>query len=275
MVLERNILVAFNGHRGAYADEVASILSPKAVSVGCASIEEVFQQVADRNAKYGVVPIENCIAGAVKDNHDLLFYYNINHGIKICKEVYYRINHCLLANKNATVRTVKRVYAHPQAFAQCIDFLKAHSYKQTQRNDNGTAAAFVHLRGRKDEAAIAGKTAAQLYRLNVLEEHIANCEYNMTRFLIIGRSNKPPKNGKVSVAFTCRHKPGGLHACINELRSINMTMIGSRPTGEKLGKYRFYIDLEGNTQDIYCALKKMKKHTASMACLGAYRTQAL
>ena len=271
MGLDKKVLVAFNGMRGAYAEQACKATRQDAITVPCSSVEEVFEKVANRSAAYGVVPIENCIAGSVSENYDLLLKYCTEQNVRIVREICLRITHCLLASPRATLQSIKRVYAHPQALAQCRPFLDVRNYLPIPMNDNGSAAAMVGLHGRIDEAAIAGIDAARNYRLNILGKDIAARNYNATRFLIIGKKqNEKIDSGKFSIAFRCAHKPGALHACLATLKKMNLTSIASRPT-QDFGMYRFFVDFEGHHANK--SIQNLQRKAEELCILGKYYTQ--
>lgn len=275
MSLDKKVLVAFNGMRGAYAEQVCTSISRNTVAVPCGSVEEVFGRVAGGNVKYGVIPIENCIGGCINDNYDLLLKYHEQYNASICQEVCFRIRHLLLAHPCATIESIRKVYAHPQALSQCRQFLQTRNYAPINVNDNGTAAALVSAHGRKDEAAIAGETAARIYRLNILARDIVAKNYNETRFLIIGINKKTSKPGKFSIAFRCMHNPGALYRCLGALKETNLTSIISRPIEQEFVTYRFFADFEARERNAFRAIEKLKKLASEVSVLGAYRTQAL
>lgn len=261
---------AFQGEPGAYS-EMALKQDFDVKTIACKTFDDVFDAV-EKDADIGIVPIENSLAGSVAEVYDLLLERKVN----IVAETYLKIQHCLIAKKGVRFQDIRRVYSHPQALAQCKDYIKKHGLASKPDYDTAGAAKDVLERGQGDEAAIASSLAAEQNGMIILEKDIASRRTNLTRFLIISKYDELKKgdNYKTSLVFEVAHKPGSLYSCLNAFaeQDVNLTKLESRPNLDKAFSYRFYLDFEGTPQDenIARALKEFQKHVQMIRILGSY-----
>ena len=268
----KHLKVAFQGEIGAYSEiAVYKHFTSDAQTIPCKSFSDVFKSVEAGNVDYGVVPIENSIEGSVNQVYDLFLEYDL----KVCGEIILKIEHCLLANRNADLNSIKVVYSHPQALAQCSNFLERLGYEIIPTYDTAGGAKIVKERGTNGVAAIASERAAEIYGMKILARDISNTPDNCTRFLVISTEDSPPTgNDKTSIIFSLKHVPGSLYKALEEfaLREINLTKIESRPTKRRPWEYNFYLDFEGHRNDPKCmeALKGLEKKATFIKILGSY-----
>jgi len=268
----KHLKVAFQGEIGAYSEiAVYKHFTLDVQTIPCKSFSDVFKSVEAGNVDYGVVPIENSIEGSVNQVYDLFLEYDL----KVCGEIILKIEHCLLANQNANLDSIKVVYSHPQALAQCSDFLERLGCEIIPTYDTAGGAKIVKERGTNDVAAIASERAAEIYGMKILARDISNTPDNYTRFLVISMEDLPPTgNDKTSIIFSLKHVPGSLYKALEEfaLREINLTKIESRPTKHRPWEYNFYLDFEGHRNDPKCmeALKGLEKKATFIKILGSY-----
>ena len=182
----------------------------------------------------------------------------------------------LLGVPGAKLSDIKTVYSHAQALAQSSDFLSAHKeWKQIAVLNTAVAAKKVMEEQDPSQAAVASRTAGELYGMEVLAEEINNVKGNTTRFLILGKEPVYAKKaGKISVAFEIPHKSGSLYNILGNFifNNVNMMMIESRPIPEKSFEYRFFVDFEGNLSDagVRNALTGIAAEASVMRILGNY-----
>lgn len=191
-------------------------------------------------------PIENSTAGFVITNYDLLSRYD-NY---IVGEIYVPVDHVLLGVPGASVSDVKTVYSHNQALMQCSEYLDSHGdWNQVSVLNTAAAAKKVMEEGDKTQAAVASRTAGELYGLAELKTSISNERGNTTRFLVLSREPVYEKKAsKVTVTFEVPHVSGSLYKILGNFifNGVNMRMIESRPIPDKPFEYRFFVDIEGN-----------------------------
>lgn len=234
------------------------------------SMEDVFMEVEKGNCDYGVVPVENSTQGTVNYTLDLLY----NSPLEVCGEIFLRISHNLVSIRNHK-EGIKRVYSHPQAGAQCREWLRKNLPDINLVDVTSTASAAKLAAGDHESAAIANEFAAILYNLKVLEKGIEDHSENVTRFLIMGKKS-PPKTGfdKTSLLFSADDRPGALYQVLKPIaeRGINLSKIESRPMKTEPWKYVFFMDMEGHIQDdtINEAVEELKGKCSFLKYLGSY-----
>ena len=248
---QSRVRCAFCGKRGAYAEQaIAQYFDGDAEAVSVDSFREIFQSVVDGKTDFGMVPIENCLAGSVYENYDNLVQFD---DVAIAGALTLRIQHALLGVKGSSIEDIKQVYSHPQGLAQSHKFLGEHKdWKQVETISTATAAKMVGELGKKENAAIASIVNAGLYGLDVLKEDIEDNAANYTRFVIIASNNvaKKPliaeKPNTASFVFSVANKPGALYNCLGifQNRGLNLTRLESRPIAGKPWKYWFYADAQ-------------------------------
>ncbi|MDX2065826.1 MAG: prephenate dehydratase [Fimbriimonadaceae bacterium] len=233
-------------------------------------IPDVFQAVEHGNADYGVVPIENSVAGIVPETLDQFPQTNV----KICAEIYVPIHHHL-ASRAASLGEIERVYAFGQPYQQCKRWLKTHLPGAEVIEAAPTARAAQRALEDPQSAAICNRLAAEVTGLPILVEHIQDNPSNRTRFIVLGY-NEPSKTGadKTSVMFNVRNRPGELVKALSALESngVNLTMIESRPAQRATFEYMFYVDCDGHRHDsaMQRSLDALRELALETVVLGSY-----
>jgi prephenate dehydratase len=242
------------------------------------TIERTLKAVAQQKSQLAVVPIENSIGGSVPISLDTLWQLD---GLKIQQAMVLPIAHALIS-RGESLSTLKTVYSHAQALAQCQVWLEANLPYATLIATNSTAEALQHLEIDRTSAAIASQRAAQLYDLPILAHPINDHPDNCTRFWVMSSQTldlgivPSGRDRYVSLAFSLpKNAPGALLDPLQVLarRRINLSRIESRPTKRLLGEYLFFIDFEAgddrsNWED---TLEELKKHTEVLKIFGHYR----
>ena len=266
--------VAFQGERGAFS-EIAAInfFGPSIEPVLCKTFGEIFQKINNREAEYGILPIENSQTGGINEAHDLLLHQKLF----AIGEVKLKVEHCLITKEEIDFKLIKKVYSHPQALAQCEGFLSKNLPHCQIIPVYDTAGSVRMIKGleKNNVAAIASKWAGELYGLKIIREGIQDNRHNYTRFLVLSSEiSSDSKSNKTSIIFAVVSKPGALYKCLKEfaLRDINLTRLESRPSKQKPWEYIFYTDFEKGLfeQSAQEALEKLKKHTTFVKVTGTY-----
>jgi chorismate mutase/prephenate dehydratase len=234
------------------------------------SIDDVFLSVEHGDADYGVVPVENSVAGVVPQTLDMFPQTNV----KICAEIYIPIHHHLVSVAPDLV-AVQRVYAGPQPEQQCKRWLRANLPNAEIVETMPTSKAAERAMGDPGGAAICNKMAAETLGIPMLVEHIEDNPHNRTRFIVVGY-NEPAKTGrdKTSLMFNLRNRPGELYRALGafDAEGVNLMMIESRPAQRATFEYIFYADCEGHRTDpkLVAALEKLKGYALETVILGSY-----
>jgi chorismate mutase / prephenate dehydratase len=234
------------------------------------SISDVFFAVENGKADYGVVPVENSVAGVVPETLDMFPQTNV----KICSETYIPISHQLVSIASS-IDQIKRVYAGPQPAAQCKRWLRMNLPSAEIIEIVPTSRAAQEALNDPQSAAIANKLGAETVGIPILQENIADNPTNRTRFLVIGY-NEPMKTGrdKTSVMFNLRNRPGELYRALEAFyeHGVNLMMIESRPAPRASFEYIFYADCSGHRTDEHfvSAMVKLKAQALETTILGSY-----
>ncbi len=235
------------------------------------SISEVFAEVEKGRADYGVVPIENSTEGAVSHTLDMF----VESDLKICSEILLEISHNLLSL--SPINKIEKIYSNPQVFGQCRMWLESNLPKVELIEVSSTTKAAELASKDKTAAAIASSLAAEHYGLKIIARSIEDSLHNVTRFLIIGRTEAlPTKNDKTSVMFSIKDKVGALHDMLVPFKKygINLTKIESRPSKRKVWEYYFFVDMNGHhcQPGVSKALNELEKNCSYLKILGSYPT---
>ncbi len=274
-------MIAYQGEPGAYSEIAALRIGvPKPYE----SFEEVFAAVVNRKVEYAVIPIENSLGGSIHQNYDLL----LQHPVTIVAETFVKVEHCLLGIPGSSTELARKVLSHPQALAQCRNFFATHKWLKAEVAYD-TAGSAKLIAAEKDPAmlAIASKRAGNLYGLEILQENLADEEWNITRFFSIAHAEHPEPRllpelikkmdrslYKTSIAFTLPNEQGSLFKALATfaMRNIDLTKIESRPFRKKAFDYLFYIDFIGHQSDpnIHNALNHLSEFATTVNLLGSY-----
>lgn len=247
------------------------IMEPEARLVPCRTLAEAFSRVETGEADAGVVPVENSLAGTVGETYDLL----LTHKLVVTGEKVTPISHYLMALPGVSMPSVKKVISHPQALAQCSDFLSQLGVECVPFYDTAGAARFIKESGATDTAAIASRRAAEIYGLQLLAGEIQSRRDNFTRFYRIEREPRGPgaRNRSVFVV-SLPHHPGSLFMALSSFacRGINLTKIESRPIKKDPWQYVFFLEFEGHVNDwpVKSALDELKAKSGMLRILGSF-----
>jgi chorismate mutase/prephenate dehydratase len=270
---EEPLKIAFLGPEGTFTQTaVHKHFGHSVRALPLASIDEVFHEVEAGQADFGVVPIENSTEGSV--NHTLDRF--LSSPLKICGEVELRIHQCLMGRVES-LDQIRRVCTHPQSLAQCRQWLNEHLPDVERIPVSSNAEGARRARDETGTAAIAGRTAAEVYGLTLLATEIEDRPDNTTRFFVVGRrlfgaSGRDRTTLLVSTGKT--EAPGALYRLLEPLaqNAVSMTRIESRPSQRGKWDYVFFIDIEGHFDDppVATALAGLKSSASLYRVLGSY-----
>lgn len=240
------------------------------------TFEELFQAANSSQLDFAMVPIENALTGSIHVNYDHLLNYD---KLAIVGEIKVRVKHNLVANAGVELEDIEQVYSHPQAAAQCDDFLSSHpGWQVVNMYDTAGSADYIVKNSLMHAAAISSLAAAQRLGLKVLAEGIESNPRNFTRFIVVRRKDKSIPNqeaDKVSIVFETADSPGALYTALEcfSKHSINLCKLESRPISGKPWEYMFYLDLviPEDPSKLDEALKALKQKTPYLRELGRYK----
>jgi chorismate mutase / prephenate dehydratase len=270
--LEDDMIIAYLGPEGTWTHQAAIKKFGHSVQyLPQPNFSDVFDQVARRQASYGVVPIENSTEGAVSHTLDLF----VDSPLHICAQILLRIENCLIS---AIPRNqIKTLYSHPQVFGQCRNWILKNFPEADLVEVSSTtkAATLAKEKSHEGAAALSGSLAAEIHNLDILETAIQDRATNTTRFLVIGEKTCPATgNDRTSILFAINDQPGALVRALKSFEDlqINLSKIESRPSKRKDWEYIFHVDLSGHCDDtnVSKALSELANHCSMVKILGSY-----
>jgi prephenate dehydratase len=267
--------IAIQGIKGSFHHQVAQDYYYQNVEVDeCLSFEELVESLLSGKSDQAVMAIENSIAGPIIPNYALIDKNNLH----IIGEHYLDIHQNFMALKGQKMEDILEVHSHPMALLQCMEFLKKYpNIKLVEDKDTAETARRIHQNQLKGIAAIASKTASEMYDLEILAPEIQTINNNMTRFVIINKAdNFVSKNdiNRASIKFELDHKRGSLAAVLNVMSDckLNLTKIQSLPKIETPWKYSFFVDVTFEKYDDYAKAKSLLAIMAEyFKVLGEYK----
>jgi chorismate mutase/prephenate dehydratase len=271
LALQEPLKIAYMGPEGTFSHAAArSFFGLAATYTETTTIEGVFDAVARREAKHGVVPIENSSEGSVDHALDAL----VDGELLIRAELELEVAQCLLTRAGG-LASVERVYSHPQALGQCRVWLAKNLAGAQLVQSPSTAAAVREAVADSRAAAVASRLASDLYGVPVLRERIQDHAENVTRFVMLSTEDSPRTgHDKTTLAFSLRDGRGALLRVLGvfDEEGINLTRIESRPSREKPWDYVFLADLEGHRHDenVARAAARLADKCPMVKHLGSY-----
>ena len=275
LALESPVRVAYLGPAGTFSEQAALQFFGSSIEhVPCASIDEVFRSAASGSAGYGVVPVENSTEGVVSRSLDLF----LNSPLHIIGETSLMVQHNLL-RLHDSMEGIEAVYAHPQALAQCQDWLTTHLPNAARHAASSNAEGARLASTNPAWAGIASERAGAQFGLHTPAHGIQDDAFNRTRFAVVCLPQTlpaPPASGKdcISLVVSVTNRPGAVHDILVPLKDhgVSMTRFESRPARSGQWEYYFYIDLQGHPSQphVNAALAELQKLCAFYKVLGTY-----
>ena len=277
----RTKAIAFQGERGAFSEEAArKLVGDSAEMLPCGRFEDLFRHVREGRAAGAVVPIENTLAGSVHENYDHL----VNYELPIVAETSVRIVHNLMALPGVKFSAIKRVFSHPVALNQCLDFFAANpQIERIPHYDTAGSVKMLTEEGLTDAGAIASRVAAEIYGARILRKSIESDRQNFTRFFLLRTPAYARRHPivaakgapwKTSLVFSTRNVPGALFRALSAfaLRDLNLLKIESRPLRGKPWEYLFYVDFleRADSRVARNALSHLRELADFLRVLGCY-----
>lgn len=271
--------LGYLGPEGTYSHNVALILKkhkPQLLLEWFNNIAQMAVMVRDSLLDYALLPIENSIDGAVNATLDVLSTLK---GIYIHEEYVYPIEANIMSIEGVKLDNIKEIFSHPQPVGQCREYINKNlrdaKINYTFSSTAGVAKVKEEGTTENGYAAIGTLEAAEAYGLKIIDRSIQDNSSNETRFILLGREeNKGPENTKTSLIFSTEDKPGSLFKVLQilDLFDVNMKRIESRPSKISLGKYVFFVDIEGDSREHNNseALRLLKLKTSFCSFLGSY-----
>lgn len=265
--------VVYFGEKGAFTEQaMLEYFGEKITSFNKTTFKDVMETVANSEALFGVLPIENTSTGSISDIYDLMVDYDIT----IVAEHVVKVEQSLLGLPGATIDDLETVYSHPQGLLQCAHFFEEHpAIHGVEFDSTAGAAKKVAEEKKRTQGAIASVRAAKEFGLDVLQETINQHSQNFTRFIIISNQKICLCDAnKISLSFEIKHEAGSLYNMLANFyyNNLNLTKIESRPMHKGSWEYRFFVDVEGNLQDsgVRNAMASIEEFANNLKILGNF-----
>ncbi len=268
--------IAIQGIESSFHDMAVQQLFPnrEVQLIKCDSFEKVTQEVSNFNADFGVLAIENSIAGSILPNYNLIDSGNF----KIVDETFLNIDMYVMALESESIYDIEEIHSHPVALLQCKDYLQRFPphCKIIEGKDTASEARRIKENNLKGVAAIAGKQVAERFGLKILDSKIQNIKENQTRFIVIGRKTQADviEANKATLKFELDHHVGSLSNVLQLLSTfdINLTKIQSLPIIGKPWQYAFFIDVLFADYILFSEVTAiLEKAVKELKVLGTYR----
>ena len=272
--LLQGMKVAYSGVEGAFAHIAAEKLFPDSEKIAYPDFKAAYDSVVDGVCDAVVLPLENSYAGEVGQVTDLMF----SGPLFVNGTIDLSVTHDLLAVEGATLETIKKVVSHPQALAQCDEYIRKNGFEQSSYENTALAAKYVAELNDPTVAAIASGESAEKYGLKVVAESINRSQVNSTRFAVLARAedrniSKQP-GAHFILMFTVPNEAGCLARALNIIGSygFNMHVMRSRPMKELLWQYYFYVEAEGDVRsyDGKCMFEALTVCCDKVKCVGSF-----
>ncbi len=263
--------VGYLGPKGTFSYEICkNTYNENVEKIPYKTIKETIVALDNNEVEEAIVPVENSLQGCVTETLDTLIQ---NKNISIKKEAILKIKQNLMAKELYSLDSIKEVYSHPQALAQCRNYLQNNLKNANIIEVTSTAFAAREVVNKPYAACIGSIDCKDEYSLQLLKENIQDNQSNETRFWVLGKDLEENNNSKqLTIIFTTLNEPGALYKVLSifDKHHLNLTKIESRPTKTKLGEYYFWIDIEIENKDYMPAIDELKNVVGFYRILGKY-----
>ena len=246
---EITVKTAYCGTLGSFSEQAARALFPNGNTIPCATFRDAYEKTVRGETDFTILPIENSSAGEVAATMDLLREGDLT----VCDLYDMRIVQNLVGVKGTRLSEVRTVISHPQALAQCAEYIAEHHFREVISENTAFAAKQVAELGSHDTAAIASMACAELYGLEIVEENVAESSENTTRFALFCKAAPKKRHGeRLILLFTVNDRSGALLEALKILAAygFNMKSLHSRPLHDKAWQYYFYVETEGEGDEV-------------------------
>jgi len=280
---ERGISVAIQGIEGSYSHMATTqFFAAKGIDVSVirtATFSTAIEAVQNGDAEAAVLPIENTTSGAISEVYDLL----LDSGLHLAGDIKFRVRHCLLGLEGASISDLRKVYCHPQASAQCSEFLATlQDCEIVHFSDTALSGKMISDLNDPTVGAVASEEAARLFGLQVMKTGVANRDENYTRFVVVTPDPVEIPDGvpaKTSIVMAVGNHPGALMDALALFRDgqINLVKLESRPIPHNPREELFYVDFAGNAADpaVSSVLDALTREARFLKVLGSYPSRDL
>lgn len=270
----KNPRVVYQGEPGAYSEmSCIDFFGPDCNCKGLVTFDDVFKAVAQGDADYAVVPIENSSTGAIRQVYELLGEYQFY----VVGENTVKVEHCLIAPHGASLDTITHVYSHEQGLFQSDRFLKQYPHwVQVPFGDTAGSGKYVAETGDITKAAICSSRAAELYGLEILVQGVNHNGNNTTRFVVVSpKMELRADANKISAVLRLPHEVGSLHEVLTifAIHGLNLEKLESRPMPGRSWEYLFFVEFSGSLDEesVDAAVQELSQTCAYLRIMGNFK----
>lgn len=242
--------------------------------LACHKFEEVAKALVNNQVKFGLMAIENSIAGSILPNYHII----IQNQLEIIQEFYMPIAHHLVALPNQSINEIKVVKSHQMALYQCSEFFNRYPHIQLVEDvDTALPAKQIAENKRFHEAALVPEGTAAIFGLEVIQPNLQNQAFNETRFVLLQKKTENQINevNKATLYFTLPHQEGSLAEALMSMKKVqmNLTKIQSIPLPNSVWNYAFIVDLRfKNQKSLHQLILNLEGKTTHLSILGTYKS---
>lgn len=273
----RQLKIAIQGSLASFHDLAAKqFFGEGNQTIACGSFREVCERLSGNGVDYGVIAIENKVAGSILMNYQLIEAFDL----KIIGETYLPIQLGLYGKKGANIGQIKEIVSHPMALAQCQHYLATlNDVVVTEFKDTATSAQLINQQEDGTLAVIAGPTVAATYDLACLNENVCDELHNYTRFYILTKGEDVVEQpNKASINIVTNHEVGALAQVLNKVKdhNVNLSKIQSVPIPNVHDRYMMHLDLEFEDKRVLnLLLKDIEQLVTKIKILGIYKSASI
>ena len=265
---DKKMTIAYCGAQGSFGQQAARALFPDGTLLPCSTFRDAYERTTNGESGRTLLPLENSYAGEVGATMDLLLHGDLF----VTEIVEMRVVQNLVGIKGTRIEDIRTVISHPQALAQCAEYLAAHHFREEIEENTAFAAKKVAESGSREIAAIASKAAAEAYGLTIIEADVAESRDNTTRFAVLSLDAPAKRKGeRLILLFTVFDRSGALLEALKIIADygFNMKSLHSRPLKDKAWQYYFYVEAEG-VGDESALLRELGECCSNAKIVGRY-----
>lgn len=266
--------VGYLGPKGTFSYEICNRMFDNSYEkISYKTIKEAVVAISKGKIDRAIVPIENSLQGCVTETIDCLIELE---NVQIYKESILKINQNLLAGNKYELGEIREVYSHPQALAQCREYIARNLKNAEIFEIASTALAAKEVKKKEFAVCICSLECAREYDLEVLEKNIQDNNFNETKFVVLGKVKETTIGfNKMSMVFSTKHEHGALYKALGvfDKYKINLTKIESRPAKTRLGEYYFIVDIDIENDNYLKAIDDLRENVVFCKILGKYNKE--
>lgn len=266
--------VGYLGPKGTFSYEICNnIFDNSFEKIPFKTIKDAIVALEKLEIDRAIVPIENSLQGCVTETIDCLIEID---DVEICLEKVLKIKQNLMGKSNYQLSEIKEVYSHPQALAQCRNYIEKNLKNAEIIEVASTALSAKEVAKKEQAVCICNIECAREYDLTVIDREIQDNDFNETKFVVLKKvEDKVDDFDKITMVFATKHEPGALYKALGifDKFSLNLTKIESRPAKTKLGEYYFIVDVDIENENYINAIEELKNLVTFYKILGRYNRE--